>query len=337
VDVLVIGGTRNLGPGLVERLVQAGDRVTVFNRGVTPAALPPGVERVFGDRGDAEQLRRALGTRDFDAVVDTTLYTGGEARTAVRVFGGRVGHYVVLSTGQVYLVGDPVPPRPFREEDYDRPVMPEPPADGPDHEAWTYGAWKRDAEDVFRAAHASSGFPFTALRLPMVNGERDHYGRIHGYLLRLLDGGPIVLPDDAGLPVRHVYAGDVVGAIDRVIRSGLGKGRAFNVGQDETQTVEEFLAMLAGIAGRELRIARVPRHVLEREGLIRACSPFSSRWMSSLDNRRGKQELGLRYTPVAEYVRRIVTHYLDAAPPAPHGYALRQEELRLVDGGGTQV
>jgi nucleoside-diphosphate-sugar epimerase len=319
----------------VERLVAAGDRVTVFNRGVTPAALPDGVERIFGDRSDAGQLGAALGSRRWDAVVDTTLYTGDEARAIVDVLGGRVGHYVVLSTGQVYLVGNPQPPRPFREDDYDRPVMPEPPADHPDHEAWTYGVWKRDAEDVFAAAHAASAFPFTSLRLPMVNGERDHYGRIHGYLLRLMDGGPIVLPDDAGFPVRHVYASDVVDTVDRVIRSGQGKGRAFNVGQDETQTVEEFLEMLSGIAGHPLRIARAPREVLERDGLLRTASPFSSRWMSALDNRRGKDELGLTYTPVAEYVRRIVRHYLHGDVPAPDGYARRREELRLVEGGGT--
>ena len=336
-DVLVIGGTRNLGPGLVERLLAGGDRVAVFNRGLTPGALPVGVERVYGDRGDAGQLAEAFRGRSFDAVVDTTLYTGAEARAAVEVFGGRVGHYVLLSTGQVYLVGDPAPPRPFREEDYDRPLMPEPAPDSPDHEAWTYGVWKREAEDAFAAAHARDGFPYTSLRLPMVNGERDHYGRIHGYLLRMQDGGPIVLPDDEGLSLRHVYAGDVVDAVERVLRSGRGKGRAFNVGQDETQTLDEFLAMLAGIAGLPLRTVRVPRAAMEAAGLVRAASPFSSLWMSALDNEVGKRELGLTYTPVAEYVARIARHYLSGSVPPPEGYARRAEELRLADRNSARA
>jgi nucleoside-diphosphate-sugar epimerase len=183
--------------------------------------------------------------------------------------------------------------------------------------------WKREAEDVFSEAFARGRFPFTSLRLPMVNGERDHYGRIHGYLLRLEDGGPIVLPAGPDLSVRHVYAGDVVDAIDRVLRSGAGKGRAFNVGQDETQTLGEFLAMLAAIAGRPLRTVRVPRDAMERADLVRAASPFSSPWMSALDNARGKAELGLTYTPVADYVERIVRHYRSANLPPPAGYGNR--------------
>jgi nucleoside-diphosphate-sugar epimerase len=329
-QVLVIGGTRNLGPQIVSRLLSAGDRVTVFNRGQMPGELPAGAERVYGDRTDPAQLRAAVRGRSFDAVIDTTLYDGAQARAAVEVFGGRVGHYVLLSTGQVYLVGNPVPPRPFREEDYDRPVMPEPARGTADHDGWSYGVLKREAEDVFSDAFASSAFPFTSLRLPMVHSERDHYGRVHGYLLRLLDGGPILLPDGPDLPVRHVYGADVAAATDRVIRSELGKGRAFNVGQSETLTLHEFLGMLARIAGRELRTVRLPRDVLDGEGLIPACSPFSGRWMSSLDNRRGREELGLAYTPAAEYLPRLVRHYLSHDVPPPASYARRADELRLV-------
>ena len=329
-DVLVIGGTRNLGPQIVARLLEAGDRVTVFNRGRTPGELPAGVERVFGDRTDPAQLRAAVRGRGFDAVIDTTLYDGAEARAAVEVFGGIVGHYVFLSTGQVYLVGDPQPPRPFREADYDRPVMPEPAPGTADHDGWSYGVLKRQAEDVFAEAFASSGFPFTSLRLPMVHSERDHYGRIHGYLLRLLDGGPILLPEGQDLPVRHVYGADVAAAVDRVIRSGHGKGRAYNVGQDETLSLGGFLSTLGTVAGREVRTVRLPRERLEREGLLPACSPFSGRWMSSLDNSLGKREMGFAYTPFAEYLPRLVRHYRSGDVPPPAGYAQRADELRLL-------
>jgi nucleoside-diphosphate-sugar epimerase len=328
-QVLVIGGTRNLGPQIVARFLDAGDRVTVFNRGQTPGELPAEVERIYGDRTDPAQLRSAVRGRGFEAVVDTTLYDGAQARAAVEVFGGSVGHYVFLSTGQVYLVGDPPPPRPFREADYDRPVQPEPAAGTTDHDGWSYGVLKREAEDVFDEAHAAGGFPFTSLRLPMVHGERDHYGRIHGYLLRLLDGGPILLPAGDDLPVRHVYGADVAAAVDRVIRSGLGKGRAYNVGQDETLSLDEFLSALSDVAGRPARTVRLPRALLEDEGLIPACSPFSGRWMSSLDNALGKQELGLAYTPFAEYLPRLVDHYLSGDVPPPAGYARRADELRL--------
>jgi nucleoside-diphosphate-sugar epimerase len=48
--VLVIGGTRFIGPRLVRRLVAAGHEVAVFHRGQSSALLPPAVRNFLGDR-----------------------------------------------------------------------------------------------------------------------------------------------------------------------------------------------------------------------------------------------------------------------------------------------
>lgn len=325
---LVIGGTRNLGPSLVNALLAAGYRVTAFNRGQTPGELPPEVERLYGDRSRSEQLAGALGARTFDLAVDTTLYNGPDADATVRILGGRIGRYVFLGTGQVYLVrvGSV---RPFREEDYDGPVMPRPP-EGDEYNLrnWLYGAEKRDAEDVLSRAWAERRFPFTSLRLPNVNSERDHRERIWGYLVRLRDGGPILVPEGPGLPLRHVYGEDVVQAVMRLAGSETGMGRAYNICQDDTLSIDEFLPLLASAAGQPLRIARLPRERLESEGLLPACSPFSDSWMSCLDNRRSKQELEMSYTPFPAYLERIVRHYTQHPPALPEGYRQRALELR---------
>lgn len=164
---LIIGGTRNLGPSIAQALLQQGHEVAVFNRGQTRDDLPEEVERLRGDRTDPAQLKRALGERalgertpgeqarggrEFDLVIDTTLYTGPEAKAIVELFAGRVGRYIFLSTGQVYLVRIGVE-RPFKEDDYPGPVMPEPPkSEASDYENWLYGFDKRQAEDVFAQA-----------------------------------------------------------------------------------------------------------------------------------------------------------------------------------------
>jgi nucleoside-diphosphate-sugar epimerase len=333
---LIIGGTRNLGPSLAQALLDDGYRVAVFNRGIAPGALPAGVERLYGDRCDARQLREALGSREFDLVVDTTLYNGPDAESVVRVLGGRVGRYVFLSTGQVYLVRVGLQP-PFRESDYDGEVMPEPPFDHRDHEEWVYGADKRAAEAVFQRAWESASFPFTTLRLPMVNSELDHHDRIYGYWLRLRDGGPIVAPEVApdrpALPLRHVYGGDAVQAIRRCINVPASCGRAYNISQEETLSLEAFLDILAAATGLPLRIARVPRERLEAEGLLPACSPFSGRWMSVLDNQCSKVELGMTYTPVQTYVERLVKWHESQPLREIDGYKRRPEELVLAEAG----
>ena len=329
---LIIGGTRNLGPGLTAALLDAGFAVSLFHRGVTPPPpLPPGrpaVEILHGDRSDAAQLAAAVGAREFDAVIDTTLYNGPDAAAAVRLFrGGRAGRYVMLSTGQVYLVRDPAPPRPFRERDYAGAAMPHP---GPqasafDLDNWTYGVDKRAAEEALLAEPA---LPVTVLRLPMVNSARDHHYRLKNYVARLLDGGPILLPEGSpDLPVRHVYGPDVEAAVLRAITGPAG---VYNVGQDETLTIEDWLARVAArCGGTPLRIRRVPAARLWELGLLPRCSPFSEPWMSALDNTLGKQVLGLRYTPVDATLDALVPAAKAEGPP-PVGYATqRAAELAL--------
>lgn len=325
---LIIGGTRNLGPSIVQTLLQRGDRIAVFNRGVTVSHLPAEVEHLRGDRSDPSQLKEVLRGRDFDLVVDTTLYTGAEAQAVVEMLTGRTGRYVFLSTGQVYLVRVGIE-RPYKEEDYPGPVMPAPARDDAQYESWLYGIDKRAAEDVFARAWNQSKFPFTSLRLPMVNSERDHYDRIYGYFLRLQDGGPILVPDDEGLPLRHVYGEDVAHAIAQLSSGTQGRGRAYNLSQDETLSLQAFLELLAEFTHCPLKIVRISREKLEQEALLPDCSPFSGRWMSALDNRKSKEELGIVYTPFRSYLQKLVNYFQRTPRREIEGYRQRAGELAL--------
>ena len=121
--------------------------------------------------------------------------------------------------------------------------------------------------------------------------------------------------------MRHVYGEDVVQAITRLAESDKGKGCAYNIGQDETLSLAEFLELLAATMHCPLKIIRVPREELDREGLLPHCSPFSGKWMSSLDNARSKKELGMQYTPVAAYLKKLVSYFQAVRPHSVEGYA----------------
>ena len=325
---LVIGGTRNLGPSLVQALIARGDAVSVLNRGLTPGALPAGAERLLADRSDTEQLRNALHRLEFDLVVDTTLYTGADAALVARLLAGRIGRYVWWSTGQVYLVRLGAQ-RPFRETDYDGPEMTEPGAPHTlDHRNWVYGIGKRRAEDALKTAFRLEKFPATSLRMPMIASERDHYTRIAAYVRRIVDGGPILVTEEPAWPIRHVYGGDVIRATLQAARADVA-GQAFNIGQDDTLDLVEMIALLAHLLGRPVPpLVALPRQALEDAGLLPTCSPFSDPWMSSLDNSRSKAALGLRYTTVDEYLPKCVDAALALPPERVIGYERRQEELQ---------
>lgn len=325
-NILIIGGTRNIGHYLAEKLYRAGHRLTLLNRGISRDDLPQDIARLRCDRTDPQQLKRALSGRNFDVVIDTVLYKGAEAETIVQLLSGHVGHYIFLSTGQVYLVREGIQ-RPFKESDYEGPLMPAPAPVTYDHEEWTYGMEKRQAEDVLAQA---DNFPFTSLRLPMVNSERDTFYRLYSYILRIKDGGPILAPERPDHLLRHVYAQDVVSTLLTLIETGKGKGKAYNISQDETLSLDEFLAVVGDVVGMEPNIVRVERDLLEANGFLPDCSPFSDVWMSELDNTLSKTELGIRYTPVRTYIENIVAHYRANPPANPVSYRRRQSEKNLV-------
>lgn len=332
-NVLIIGGNRFVGYLLVWRLLARRDRVTIINRGSIPDPFGDRVERFKGDRNGPELATLlAQSAERFDAVVDFAAFERSEIEKIVaqlRTPASKKPHYVFISTGQVYLVRQGAQ-FPAKESDYDGPLV-EKPSTEPDLTQWTYGAGKRGCEDALFEAAAKHDFTFTTFRIPMVNGARDHFRRLEGYLYRLLDGGPLVLPGGGAHRVRHVYGTDVACAIAEVLTRQNAFGKAYNLSQDEQPTLTEVLEMLARHLGSTLRTVDVPRDEVIGAGLEPSgISPFSGLWMSKLDPALAKSELGFAHCPVDQYLRAVVESFL-ANPPAepPEMYKTRSQELEL--------
>lgn len=334
--VLVIGGTRFVGSLLTWRLLCGGHRVTLLNRGTRSDPFGGRVERLIADR-TTDDFARVLAGRGFDAAVDFAAYTEEHAHQVLSVLGqGRVGHYVFVSTGQVYLIRSPRP-APAREQDYDGPLMARP-SDPIERREWDYGKGKRDCEDVLARAFADSGFPATRVRTPMVNGERDYHRRIESYLWRLRDGGPVLVPDGGSKPMRHVYGSEVARAIVELLGNRATFGQVYNIAQEETPTLVELLHMLARMLGAEgpgsartVDIVSISSSVLAKAGLVPVqVSPFSGLWMSFLDQSRARTELGFEHEPLASYLGKIVANFVAHPPESPpEGYASRGREIAL--------
>jgi nucleoside-diphosphate-sugar epimerase len=328
-DVLLIGGTRFVGHYLALRLVAQGHLVTVLNRGVTPDGLGQRVERLRADRG-TDAFDGALAGRRFDAVVDFAAYRPEEVERAVRVLRGKAGHYVLISTGQVYLVRDRCP-RPARENDFEGSVM-EPPDKPEALEEWTYGVLKRRCEAVLTGV---ADFPSTRVRIPMVNGERDHYRRLESYLWRMLDGGPLLVPDGGPEVCRHIsglYVADVLAAM---LGNGHLFGRAFNVAQWEAPQLWDLLGLLAEALSAPDRRVPLAADTISSAGLrIRELSPYSTTWMSYIDPSLVREELGFRSTNLPEMLARVVGTFMTSPPPTPPpGYERRALERTLASRG----
>ncbi len=327
--VLIIGGNRFVGRLLVWRLLARGDRVTLLNRGRGTDPFGGRVERLIGDRTGPE-FERLVAGRVFDAVIDLAAYTGDDGRRAAALL--RTHHYVMISTGQVYLVREdsPRPARePAAEEFYDGAVMPRP-LDPTDVDDWEYGVGKRACEDALVEA-SSRGFPATRIRIPMVNGPLDYYRRIEGYLWRLVDGGPVLLPEGGGHRVRHVDGDEVARFLCGVLGREQTFGRAFNLAQEEMPTLAELVATLRELVGSTARMVPIARESLRAAGLGAIdVSPFDNPWMSCLDPSRARDELGFRHAPLTQTLTSICASFLAHTPAdRPPGYARRDLERRV--------
>ncbi len=266
-----------MGRLLVARLLARGDRVTLFNRGRTEDPFGNHVERLHADRSE---LARATAGRRFDAAVDFTAYRPEEIPLHLDV-----GHYVFVSSGQVYLVRDGAGV-PSREQDYDGPLLPRP--SGADEGQWDYGAGKRGCEDLL-ASHPS--FPSTRLRIPMVYGPRDPDRRIEHYVHALLRGEPLRAhaPDRR---VRHVDAMEVARTIELLLADPRSIGQVFNQAQDETPTLRELLQMI-------MRDVGITAPIVEGD------SPLSHRWMSFIDPSRIRA-FGIDHAPLERTLPRAI-------------------------------
>lgn len=329
-NILIIGGTRNMGYFLTQRLADSGHRVTILNRGMSEDDLPETIYRLRADRTDPQQMKRALMGKSFDVVVDFVMYRQHEAEVIINLLGGAIDHYIMISTGQVYLVREGIS-RPFTEDSFEGRIQPPPKANTFAYEEWSYGINKRQAEEALIKAHQEQGFPYTTLRLPMVNSERDSFRRLYSYIIRLKDGGPILIPETPTYPLRHIYGKDVVRVIENLINDKQSVGRAFNISQEETVSIDEFLGILGEHMGITPNIVRAKRSILEANGFLPDCSPFSERWMSELDNTRSKEELGVTYTPLYDYLGKLVEHYTTTKIAKPVGYKRRQAELQFAE------
>ena len=97
--ILVLGGTRFIGPHMAEYAMARGHAITFFNRGKTNADILPDVERIHGDRnGDLKGLEG----RRWDAVIDNSGYFPRQVRASAELLHASVPLYLFVSSVSVY-------------------------------------------------------------------------------------------------------------------------------------------------------------------------------------------------------------------------------------------
>jgi uncharacterized protein YbjT (DUF2867 family) len=100
--VLILGGTRFIGPPIVRYLIEQGHFVTVFHRGVSTTKLPLGVQSILGDRNNLAEFRSTFEKLAPGVVLDMYAMCEQDALDATRILSGITGRFVVVSSIDVY-------------------------------------------------------------------------------------------------------------------------------------------------------------------------------------------------------------------------------------------
>ena len=326
-EFLLVSGSGFIGRHVARGLIDRGHRVTVLTRG--QRGVVDGARMLIADRRDPVAVAAALGGTRFDLAVDFLVFDALDLTWLATIPSGTLARLVMISTGQVYLVTEGATP-PFREDAAGGPVMAEPAPGTRDHANWAYGVGKRRAESALLALRETRGLGSVALRLPIVQGEGDGSLRLWAYLERMLDGGPLVLPDGGRRATRFVYAGDLAAVLERLADPSLSPATAYNLAQPDVVPLREFLARVARAAGIGPRFMDASWDACRDAGLDENFSPYAGRWSSVLDPGRAIAELGYAAISVEDYLPRVVRWHLEHRPAtSDRGYAQRARELEL--------
>ncbi|MFJ6353080.1 NAD-dependent epimerase/dehydratase family protein [Streptomyces sp. NPDC054835] len=295
-DILIIGGNRYFGKRLTTRLLDAGHRVTVLNRGSSEA--PEGTVRLVADRNDETALEKALDGRYFDVVVDQVCYTPRQAELARRVFAGRTGRYLMTSTVEVYGYEDS--PVPVAEDALDLgtvTVDPGLPWEDPEFLDAHYGEGKRQAEAVFAGGTA---FPWASVRVAHVLGGADDFtGRVEHYARRIRAGEPIAVPT-VNRPATYVYVEEIAAFLAWAV--GAEFTGPVNAHSHGPLTTADICAAIE---------SRVGGRTVFQEVEVGEVSPFSFARSYGMDNSRA-EALGFRFSHSSEWLARAVSETVTA-------------------------
>jgi len=194
--LLILGGTRFLGPALVESAKKAGWSITLFNRGKSNPGRFPELEQLHGDRNEST---KPLEGRKWDAVVDTSGYFPRQIRSAMESLKGNIGQYVFISSISVYAdMSTPC--------DESSKVATTKDENAEKVTGENYGALKALCE---QAAEKAMPGRVTNIRPGLIVGPDDGSDRFTYWPVRVARGGDVLAPGAPSDPVQFIDVRDL--------------------------------------------------------------------------------------------------------------------------------
>ncbi len=232
--ILILGGTRFIGPHQVKYAIDRGHEISIFTRGQTePPFYHEYFERVEHLIGDRTSDLSALEGREWDAVIDNSASYPSWVASTAELLRDQVDRYLFVSSISAYADFATV----GIDEDYHVGQLS---ADEAEDDG-AYGPRKARCEAYAREAFGENAI---IVRPGLIVGPGDNTDRWTYWPVRVDRGGEVLAPNTPADPVQNVDARDLSEWIVRLVETP-GHGGTYNA----TGEVQEFGDMLEEIRG----------------------------------------------------------------------------------------
>ncbi len=253
-DILILGGTRFIGPHMVREAQSRGHTVTLFNRGKTNPDLFSDIETLIGDRDGNLQ---ALEGRRWDVVIDTSGYLPRLVGDSARLLTNAVEHYLFISSMAVYASFTTR----FMDETGPLRIMPDTESEEVNE---YYGALKVLCEQVVQETLPGRN---TILRPGIIAGPGDHTDRFNYWPVRVSRGGHMLAPGNGSDFMQWVDVRDLAQFVIRCLERNI-TGIYNAVRPAAAYTMGDMIEDSRVISGvKDLEVEWIPLEFLQQHGV----------------------------------------------------------------------
>jgi nucleoside-diphosphate-sugar epimerase len=295
--VLFIGGTGNISTACSRVALERGIELHLLNRGLRGVELA-GARSIVVDITDEAASAAALHGRSFDVVVNFIAFTVDDVERDLRLFSGRCGQYMFISSASCYR-------KPCL-----RPVTEDVPLDNPASE---YSRRKIACEERLARA-AAAGLRVTVIRpsltydtvVPLPVGTQ------WTIVDRMLRGRPVVVHGDGCVPWTVTHSEDVAVGLVGLLGNPAAINQSFHVTGDEVLTWDQIHRMLGAAAGAEPTLVHLASEDIAALLPHRAASLLGDKAHAMVfDNRKIKAAVPdfQQRIPFAEGIRRSIAWF----------------------------
>lgn len=246
---LIIGGTGTLSKSSAIELMNAGNEVTLLNRGNGENI---GTEVLKSDINDIQSVQSLLSGRYFDCIIDFLAFTPKDIDNRALLFSDKTDRYIFISSASAY--SKPTEQLPITEE---TPLS---------NKFADYSENKRLCEENLKSY--KDRFCYTVVRPSHTYDDRAVPVGVHGtmgsyeVLYRIQKGLPVIIHGDGTTLWTLTHARDFAKMLHAVCESESSRYETYTATTDEYHTWNKIYSIIADVVGVPLNPIYVPSDLL---------------------------------------------------------------------------